>query len=62
MEGRDGHVAANTARAVEEIATTAGETVQPVQDTARQIPNAAPKTFKSAISLFVIVLCIVEFL
>src|SRR5215831_6493399 len=33
---------------VKKAATTAGETVQPVQDTAKQIPKAAPKTYRSA--------------
>jgi hypothetical protein len=44
MEVRDSHVAANTARAVEEAATTSGETIHAVQDTTKQIPKAAPKT------------------
>src|SRR5215472_3293020 len=33
MEVRDRHVAASTARAVEEVATTSGQTVHAVQDT-----------------------------
>ena len=39
---------ADTARGVEETVTTAGQTGQAVQDTARQVPKAALKTIKSA--------------
>jgi hypothetical protein len=48
MEVIDSHVAADTARAVEETAKMADQTVQAAQDTARQIHRTAPETFKSA--------------
>jgi hypothetical protein len=44
MEVRDSHVAANTARAVEEAATTVGQTVQAIQDTAKHIPKQKEAT------------------
>lgn len=48
-EVRDSRVAADTARAIEETAKTAGQTIQVAEDTARQVPLAAPpKTTSTA--------------